>query len=241
MNGILTPDIRDEVRELFRQGEGNAAIGAYLSNVFAASDADTMALEDGTEADFITSRSGFQAQVHGERAYTPSDCCGRTPLPCYAPFFLEEAQAQSRTRAQAEQTISVQEPEVSQPEQTPPEAAKPEQPQFTTETVAFYPGEKSQLPYDIEIQTIRTTEPEPPMPQRPPAENFRILDDDLGTGGAKEKFWRNIKAIATLKQIEAEGRNATPEEQQILSQYVGWGGLADAFDPDKGRLARRVR
>lgn len=67
MNGILTPDIRDEVRELFRQGEGNAAIGAYLSNVFAASDADTMTLEDGTEADFITSRSGFQAQVHGEK------------------------------------------------------------------------------------------------------------------------------------------------------------------------------
>ena len=55
MNGILTPDIRDEVRELFRQGEGNAAIGAYLSNVFAASDADTMTLEDGTEADFILS------------------------------------------------------------------------------------------------------------------------------------------------------------------------------------------
>lgn len=67
MNGILTPDIRDEVRELFRQGGGNAAIGAYLSNVFAASDADTMTLEDGTEADFITSRSGFQAQVHGEK------------------------------------------------------------------------------------------------------------------------------------------------------------------------------
>ena len=233
MNGILTPDIRDEVRELFRQGEGNAAIGAYLSNVFAASDADTMTLEDGTEADFITSRSGFQAQVHGEKGVHALGLLWPDAAPVLRAVFLEEAQAQSRTRAQAEQTISVQEPEVSQPEQTPPEAAKPEQPQFTTETVAFYPGEKSQLPYDIEIQTIRTTEPEPPMPQRPPAENFRILDDDLGTGGAKEKFWRNIKAIATLKQIEAEGRNATPEEQQILSQYVGWGGLADAFDPDK--------
>ena len=233
MNGILTPDIRDEVRELFQQGEGNAAIGAYLSNVFAASDADTMTLEDGTEADFITSRSGFQAQVHGEKGVHALGLLWPDAAPVLRAVFLEEAQAQSRTRAQAEQTISVQEPEVSQPEQTPPEAAKPEQPQFTTETVAFYPGEKSQLPYDIEIQTIRTTEPEPPMPQRPPAENFRILDDDLGTGGAKEKFWRNIKAIATLKQIEAEGRNATPEEQQILSQYVGWGGLADAFDPDK--------
>ena len=226
MNGILTPDVRDEVRELFRQGEGNAAIGAYLSNVFAASDADTMTLEDGTEADFITSRSGFQAQVHGEKGVHALGLLWPDAAPVLRAVFLEEAQAQSRTQAQPE-------PDISHPEQPASEATEPEQPQFTTETVAFYPGEKSQLPYDIEIQTIRTTEPEPPVPQKPPAENFRILDDALGTGGAKEKFWRNIKAIATLKQTEAEGRNATPEEQHILSQYVGWGGLADAFDPDK--------
>ena len=68
---------------------------------------------------------------------------------------------------------------------------------------------------------------------RAQAQNFRILDDDLGKGGAKEKFWRNVKAIATLKQIEGENRAATPEEQHILSQYVGWGGLPDAFDPEK--------
>ena len=105
---------------------------------------------------------------------------------------------------------------------------------YTEETVAVYPADKNNLPYDVEIRTLRFDEPEhdPPAPL-PPAENFRILDDDLGKGGAKEKFWRNIKAIATLKQIETEGRNATPEEQHILSQYVGWGGLADAFDESK--------
>ena len=233
MNGILTPDIRDEVRELFRQGRGNAAIGAYLSNVFAASDADTMTLEDGTEADFITSRSGFQAQVHGEKGVHALGLLWPDAAPVLRAVFLEEAQAQSRTQAQAEQSISVQEPEVSQPEQTPPEAAKPEQPQFTTETVAFYPGEKSQLPYDIEIQTIRTTEPEPPVPQKPPAENFRIMDDDLGKGGAKAKFRANMAAINLLKELEFEGAQATPEQQEILSRYVGWGGLADAFDESK--------
>ena len=233
MNGILTPDIRDEVRELFRQGGGNAAIGAYLSNVFAASDADTMTLEDGTEADFITSRSGFQAQVHGEKGVHALGLLWPDAAPVLRAVFLEEAQAQSRTQAQAEQTISVQEPEVSQPEQTPPEAAKPEQPQFTTETVAFYPGEKSQLPYDIEIQTIRTTEPEPPMPQRPSAENFRIMDDDLGKGGAKAKFRANMAAINLLKELEFEGLQASPEQQEVLSRYVGWGGLADAFDESK--------
>ena len=226
MNGILTPDIRDEVRELFRQGEGNAAIGAYLSNVFAASDADTMTLEDGTEADFITSRSGFQAQVHGEKGVHALGLLWPDAAPMLRAVFLEEAQAQSRTQAQPE-------PDISLPEQPASEATEPEQPQFTTETVAFYPGEKSQLPYDIEIQTIRTTEPEPPMPQRPPAENFRILDDNLGTGGAKAKFRANMDAINLLKELEFDGRQATPEEQNVLSKYVGWGGLADAFDESK--------
>ena len=226
MNGILTPDIRDEVRELFRQGEGNAAIGAYLSNVFAASDADTMTLEDGTEADFITSRSGFQAQVHGEKGVHALGLLWPDAAPVLRAVFLEEAQAQSRTQAQPE-------PDISLPEQPASEATEPEQPQFTTETVAFYPGEKSQLPYDIEIQTIRTTEPEPPMPQRPPAENFRIMDDELGVGGAKAKFQANMAAINLLKELEFDGRQATPEEQDVLSKYVGWGGLADAFDESK--------
>src|SRR5699024_7412551 len=67
----------------------------------------------------------------------------------------------------------------------------------------------------------------------PAARNFHIMDDHLGEGGPKEKFWRNIKAIATLKQIEQENRQATLEEQHLLSQYVGWGGLPDAFDPDR--------
>ena len=227
MNGILTPDIRDEVRELFRQGEGNAAIGAYLSNVFAASDADTMTLEDGTEADFITSRSGFQAQVHGEKGVHALGLSWPDAAPVLRAVFLEEAQAQSRTQAQPE-------PDISHPEQPASEATEPEQPQFTTETVAFYPGEKSQLPYDIEIQTIRTTEPEhdPPAPL-PPAENFRITDDNLGIGGAKAKFRANMAAINLLKELEFEGAQATPEQQEILSRYVGWGGLADAFDERK--------
>ena len=230
MNGILTPDIRDEVRELFRQGEGNAAIGAYLSNIFAASDADTMTLEDGTEADFITSRSGFQAQMHGEKGVHALGLSWLDAAPVLRAVFLEEAQAQSRTQAQPE-------PDISHPEQSASEATEPEQPQFTTETVAFYPGEKSQLPYDIEIQAILTTEPEPPMPQRPPAENYRIMDDDLGKGGAKAKFRANMAAINLLKELEFEGAQATPEQQEILSRYVGWGGLADAFDENKPNWA----
>ena len=71
-----------------------------------------------------------------------------------------------------------------------------------------------------------------------PAGNFRITDDHLGEGGAKQKYARNIEAIRTLFKLEQEHRGATAEEQQVLSQYVGWGGLADAFDPDKDNWAK---
>ena len=71
-----------------------------------------------------------------------------------------------------------------------------------------------------------------------PAGNFRITDDNLGVGGPKQKFARNIEAIQTLRTLEQEHRGATAEEQQVLSQYVGWGGLADAFDPDKDNWAK---
>ena len=70
-----------------------------------------------------------------------------------------------------------------------------------------------------------------PAPE--PAGNFHITDDHLGEGGAKQKYARNIEAIRTLFKLEQEHRGATAEEQQVLSQYVGWGGLADAFDPNK--------
>ena len=75
-----------------------------------------------------------------------------------------------------------------------------------------------------------------PAPE--PAGNFHITDDHLGEGGAKLKYARNIEAIRTLFQLEQEHRGATAEEQQVLSQYVGWGGLADAFDPGKDSWAK---
>ena len=105
----------------------------------------------------------------------------------------------------------------------------------TEKTVAVYPAKENNLPFDIVIQTISTESPtveeEHPAPE--PAGNFHITDDHLGEGGAKQKYARNIEAIRTLFKLEEEHRGATAEEQQVLSQYVGWGGLADAFDPNK--------
>ena len=65
------------------------------------------------------------------------------------------------------------------------------------------------------------------------AQNFHITDDALGVGGAKAKYQANINAIRLLKHLEAEGLQASAEQQQVLSRYVGWGGLADAFDENK--------
>ena len=114
------------------------------------------------------------------------------------------------------------------------------QPDDTVKTVAVYPAKENNLPFDIVIQTISTESPtveaEHPAPE--PAGNFHITDDHLGEGGAKQKYARNIEAIRTLFKLEEEHRGATAEEQQVLSQYVGWGGLADAFDPGKDNWAK---
>ena len=109
------------------------------------------------------------------------------------------------------------------------------QPDDTVTTVAVYPAKENNLPFDIVIQTISTESPtvEAERPTLELAGNFHITDDHLGEGGAKQKYARNIEAIRTLFKLEQEHRGATAEEQQVLSQYVGWGGLADAFDPSK--------
>ena len=108
------------------------------------------------------------------------------------------------------------------------------------------PGEDSnKLPVSIEANEVPTT-PEAAAAEEGLNEegapelagNFRITDEELGAGGPKQKFARNIKAIKTLFTLEQEHRGATAEEQQVLSQYVGWGGLADAFDPDKSSWAK---
>ncbi len=123
---------------------------------------------------------------------------------------------------------------------------------YTIQPVEVYAAEENHLPYDAVIQTLHVEQPEQsisaPEPEQMPqtdaqtappqgniqtAQNFRITDDLLGVGGAKAKFRANMDAINLLKELEFDGRQATPEEQNILSKYVGWGGLADAFDESK--------
>ena len=98
---------------------------------------------------------------------------------------------------------------------------------------AVMDGKVQTFPDAAALDKARNAEPAPE-----PAGNFHITDDHLGEGGAKQKYTRNIEAIRTLFKLEQEHRGATAEEQQVLSQYVGWGGLADAFDPGKDSWAK---
>ena len=122
---------------------------------------------------------------------------------------------------------------------------EPEPPVLVSDGLGL-PGEDSnKLPVSIEVNEVPTT-PEAAAAEEGLNEegapelagNFRITDEELGAGGPKQKFARNIKAIKTLFTLEQEHCGATAEEQQVLSQYVGWGGLADAFDPDKSSWAK---
>ena len=94
-------------------------------------------------------------------------------------------------------------------------------------------GKVQTFPDAATLDKARNAEPAPE-----PAGNFRITDDHLGEGGAKQKYARNIEAIRTLFKLEQEHRGASAEEQEVLAQYVGWGGLADAFDPGKDSWAK---
>ena len=124
------------------------------------------------------------------------------------------------------------------------EEKEPPAPEITSEPVTVYPGDKNGLPYDVVVERLHIDEPEPTPPEpaghrgntgqlRQDAQNFRITDDHLGEGGPRLKYQANITAIRLLKELEAAGQQASPEQQEVLSRYVGWGGVPEAFDPSK--------
>lgn len=94
----------------------------------------------------------------------------------------------------------------------------------------FLPAAETALRNIVLDLSASASEQREPAPEPPAAENFRITDEHLGEGSAKAKFSANIEAISVLKMVESEHRSALPQEQEVLSRYVGWGGLPQAFD-----------
>ena len=255
--GLLDVDGREELTAAFRAGEGNSQIAQRLAERYSGA-ADIVELVGGDLADYRGTQAGFELAIQDKYETTISRSWGevarmlRTLYQLGQGEFVREPKAVEQLEpvskiAESERVESgqsdIEENAPIIPEPVAPEPAAsskvdaPAVPTLTSEPVAFYPAGKNGLPYDIAVERLHVDQPQPEIPA-PPARNFHITDEHLGEGGPKQKFARNIEAIRTLQAIEAEGRSATPEEQTVLSQYVGWGGLADAFDPDKDSWAR---
>ena len=256
-HGLIGEADKAELSELLRNGKSNREIALWLSRTYP-NIVETMELETGETADYRTMPEGIVLEV--------LDADEKR----LAMLFFQWSEVAPLLRGMYARQLDGF-------EQEHPEPAA-ETPTFQAETVAVYPGDKNNLPYDVVVQTLRTNEPEPPTPAVEPektldevldehpvsiqvngewqtfpnvkaaekasyeeykanlrrtAENFHITDNRLGEGGPKAKFQDNVEAIKLLKYLEETTGQATPEQQEILSRYVGWGGLADAFDPDK--------
>ncbi len=156
----------------------------------------------------------------------------KDPTQLYPIFRVESLDSLETLMAEDERNAHLMRPPL--PEEQPSTVT------YTTEEV--HDAADTGLGFDVVVQSMRFNEPEPPAPaitaepltaDAVVPENFHINDEHLGEGGPKAKYAMNVEAIKLLKTLEADGRQATPEEQLILSRYVGWGGVADAFDDTK--------
>ncbi len=256
-HGLMDEADKQQLSTLLQSGRSNSEIAYWLSRAYPR-EIETLDLENGDIADYRTTTQGMELEV--------MDAEEKRLAVLY--FRWDEVAPLLRGMYARQQDGFGQEQ---------PQPAT-ESPTFHSETVAVYPGDKNNLPYDVVVERLHIEEPEPPAPVTEPektfeevldehpvsiqvngqwqtfpnakaaeeasyeeykanlrhnAQNFRITDAHLGEGGPKAKFQANIEAIKLLKHLEETTGQATPEQQEILSRYVGWGGLADAFDPEK--------
>ena len=256
-HGLMDEADKQQISTLLQSGRSNSEIAYWLSRAYSG-EIETLNLETGDIADYRTTAQGMELEV--------LDAEEKRLAVLY--FRWDEVAPLLRGMYARQMDGFGQ-------EQPQPSA---ESPTFHSETVAVYPGDKNNLPYDVVVERLHIEEPEPPAPVTEPektfeevldehpvsiqvngqwqtfpnakaaeeasyeeykanlrrnAKNFRITDEHLGEGGPKAKFQANINAIRLLKELEAAGQQASPEQQEVLSRYVGWGGLADAFDPEK--------
>ncbi|MCQ5034669.1 SNF2-related protein [Coprococcus sp. DFI.6.81] len=256
-HGLMDEADKKQISTLLESGRSNSEIAYWLSRAYSG-EIETLNLETGDIADYRTTAQGIELEV--------MDAEEKRLAMLY--FRWDEVAPLLRGMYARQQDGFGQEQ---------PQPAT-ESPTFHSETMAVYPGDKNNLPYDVVVERLHIEEPEPPAPVTEPektfeevldehsvsiqvngqwqtfpnakaaekasyeeykdslrrnAKNFRITDEHLGEGGPKAKFQANVNAIRLLKELEAAGQQASPEQQEVLSRYVGWGGLSDAFDPEK--------
>ena len=256
-HGLMDEADKKQVSTLLQSGRSNSEIAYWLSRAYPR-EIETLDLETGDIADYRTTAQGIELEVLDAEEKR------------LAMLYFRWDEVAPLLRGMYARQLDGFGQERSEP------AA--EAPAFHSETVAVYPGDKNNLPYDVVVERLHIEEPEPPAPVTEPektfeevldehpvsiqvngqwqtfpnvkaaeeasyeeykanlrsnAQNFRITDEHLGEGGPKAKFQANIEAIKLLKYLEETTAQATPEQQEVLSRYVGWGGLSDAFDPEK--------
>ena len=260
-HGLICEADKNRLSELLHSGRSNSDIAYWLGRTYA-SKIETLNLETGDIADYRTTAEGIELEIMDAEEkrlamlYFRWDEVAPILRGMYARqldgFGLEEpAQAAEpvqsspvfHTETEAVypgdknnlpydvvvERLHIEEPEpptpVTEPEKTPEEIldGHPVSIQVNGEWQTFpNAAAAEQASYEEYKDNLRRN-----------AQNFQITDNHLGEGGPKAKFQANVAAIRLLKELEAAGQQASPEQQEVLSRYVGWGGLADAFDPDK--------
>ena len=256
-HGLMDEADKQQISTLLQSGRSNSEIAYWLSRAYPH-EIETLNLETGDIADYRTTAQGMELEVLDAEEKR------------LAVLYFRWDEVAPLLRGMYARQLDGFGQEQPQP--------SVKSPAFHSETVAVYPGDKNNLPYDVVVERLHIEEPEPPAPVTEPektfeevldehpvsiqvngqwqtfpnakaaeeasyeeykanlrrnAQNFRITDEHLGEGGPKAKFQANIEAIKLLKYLEETTGQATPEQQEVLSRYVGWGGLADAFDPEK--------
>ena len=256
-HGLIGEADKAELSHLLHNGKSNREVALWLSRAYP-NIVETMELETGDTADYRTMPEGIELEVldADEKRLAMLFFRWNEVAPLLRGLYARQLDGfgQERPEPSAEtpayhaetvaiypgdknhlpydvivQTMRTNEPEppapAAEPEKTPDEVLDehPISIQVNGEWQTF-PNARAaeEAAYGEYKENLRRT-----------AENFHIIDDHLGEGGPKAKFQANIEAIKLLKYLEETTGQATPEQQQVLSRYVGWGGLADAFDPDK--------
>lgn len=256
-HGLIGEADKAELSELLRNGKSNQKVALWLSRAYP-NIVETMELETGETADYRTMPEGIELEVldadekrlamlyfrwdevapllRGMYARQQDGFGQEQPQPATeSPTFHSETMVvYPGDKNNLPYNVVVERLHIEEPE--PP--APVTEPEKTFEEVL------DEHPVSIQVNGQWQTFPNAKAAEeasyeeykanlRRNAKNLRITDEHLGEGGPKAKFQANVNAIRLLKELEAAGQQASPEQQEVLSRYVGWGGLSDAFDPEK--------
>ena len=257
VHGLMDEADKQQLSTLLQSGRSNSEIAYWLSRAYSG-EIETLNLETGDIADYRTTAQGMELEVMDAEEkrlamlYFRWDEVAPLLRGMYARqldgFGQEQPQPSAEPPAFHSETVAVYPGDKNHlPYDVVVERLhieEPEPPAPATEPEKTFEEVLDEHPVSIQVNGQWQTFPNAKAAEeasyeeykanlRRNAQNFRITDEHLGEGGPKAKFQANINAIRLLKELEVAGQQASPEQQEILSRYVGWGGLSDAFDPEK--------